>query len=188
VLDECVGAILNQVALLRQIAAEFSSFASSPTARLAPTDVADLVAEVVRPYVAGASDAVTFDVNLAADLPVLQVDRTLVGRALTNVIDNALHAMPGGGRLRVDALGGAEGGVELTVEDTGVGMDEEALGRLFEPYFSTKAVGTGLGLAIARRNIELNGGTITVTSERGKGTRVRIQLPAPTGTGQPEKA
>jgi signal transduction histidine kinase len=58
-------------------------------------------------------------------------------------------------------------------------MDEEGLARLFEPYFSTKAVGTGLGLAIARRNIELNGGTIGVTSRRGEGTRVSIRLPAP---------
>jgi signal transduction histidine kinase len=188
VLESCIDAILSQVRLLRQIASEFSSFASSPTARLAPTDVGELVTEVVRPYAAGTSDSVAFDVHLAPDLPVLQIDRTLVGRALTNVIDNALHAMPGGGRLHVVASRHAEGGVDLAVEDTGVGMDQEALERLFEPYFSTKAVGTGLGLAIARRNIELNGGTISVTSERGRGTRVRILLPARTDSGQPERA
>jgi len=140
--------------------------------------VADLVTEVMRPYVAGASDTVAFEVRVPSDLPTLRIDRTLVGRALTNVVDNALHAMPGGGRLRVEAARADAGSIELSVEDTGIGMDEEALERLFEPYFSTKAVGTGLGLAIARRNIELNGGTITVSSERGKGTRVRMQLPA----------
>jgi signal transduction histidine kinase len=56
-------------------------------------------------------------------------------------------------------------------------MDQEALSRIFEPYFSTKATGTGLGLTIAKRNIELNGGTIDVKSERGVGTAVTISVP-----------
>jgi signal transduction histidine kinase len=64
------------------------------------------------------------------------------------------------------------------VTDTGVGMDQDALGRIFEPYFSTKATGTGLGLTIAKRNVELNGGSIAVTSQRGAGTTVTIELPA----------
>ena len=57
----------------------------------------------------------------------------------------------------------------IAIADTGVGMDAEALAQLFEPYFSTKATGTGLGLTIAKRNVELNGGTIAVTSEKGRG-------------------
>jgi signal transduction histidine kinase len=57
-------------------------------------------------------------------------------------------------------------------------MDQEALGKIFEPYFSTKATGTGLGLTIAKRNVELNGGTIAVRSQRGVGTTVTITLPA----------
>ena len=67
--------------------------------------------------------------------------------------------------------------MEVEITDTGVGMDEEALGKMFEPYFSTKATGTGLGLTIAKRNIELNGGTIRVASERGVGTTVTLTLP-----------
>jgi signal transduction histidine kinase len=63
------------------------------------------------------------------------------------------------------------------VTDTGVGMDQDALAKIFEPYFSTKATGTGLGLTIAKRNIELNGGTIAVTSQRGAGTTVTMTLP-----------
>ena len=66
--------------------------------------------------------------------------------------------------------------MEVEIADTGVGMDEEALGKMFEPYFSTKATGTGLGLTIAKRNIELNGGTIRVASERGVGTTVTLTL------------
>ncbi len=177
VLDGCVDSILSQVRLLRQIASEFSSFASSPTARLAPVDLPDLVEEVVRPYEAGAGDRWTFARLVEAPIPALLVDRTLVGRALTNVIDNALHAMPGGGTISIGIRRVGDRSVEMTLADTGVGMDDEALGHLFEPYFSTKAVGTGLGLSIARRNIELNAGTIAVASAPGQGTRVTITLP-----------
>ncbi len=67
--------------------------------------------------------------------------------------------------------------VVLTVRDSGVGMDAEALARVFEPYFSTKSSGTGLGLPIARRNVELSGGTIEVESQKGQGTTVRVRLP-----------
>jgi signal transduction histidine kinase len=88
--------------------------------------------------------------------------------------------MPGKGRLTIavrDAVSGSGRAVEVEVSDTGVGMDEEALARIFQPYFSTKATGTGLGLTIAKRNVELNGGTIQVTSERGVGTTVTLRLP-----------
>ena len=98
-------------------------------------------------------------------------------RALVNVVENALHAMPGSGYLTVEATADRHM-VGIDVTDTGVGMDEEALARAFEPYFSTKASGTGLGLPIAKRNVELSGGTITVHSVRDQGTTVEISLPA----------
>ena len=68
--------------------------------------------------------------------------------------------------------------ITIDLIDTGVGMDAEAVGRMFEPYFSTKATGTGLGLTIAKRNIELLGGTIALSSARGVGTTVTITVPA----------
>jgi signal transduction histidine kinase len=180
VLDECVTTILGQVTLLRQISAEFSSFASSPTPRPEPTDVAALVQAVVAPYPVGLAGRVSIDVKATAGLPLISLDRTLFSRALTNVIENALHAMPGGGRLTVNcqlSTVNSHRNVVVEVRDTGVGMDADALSKIFEPYFSTKASGTGLGLTIAKRNIELNGGTIAVTSERGVGTTVTMTVP-----------
>jgi nitrogen fixation/metabolism regulation signal transduction histidine kinase len=180
VLDECVTAILSQVKLLRQISAEFSSFASSPTPRPEPTAVATLIEEVVEPYRTGLVHRIAIDVQAAEPLPSVMIDRTLFARALTNVIENALHAMPGTGRLtiagRVDRTA-VPPAVIVEIIDTGAGMDQEALNRIFEPYFSTKATGTGLGLTIAKRNVELNGGTIEVRSERGAGTTVTLRLP-----------
>jgi two-component system nitrogen regulation sensor histidine kinase NtrY len=180
VLDDCVNAILAQVKLLRQIAAEFSSFASSPTPRPEVTSLPALIEEVVEPYRVGLSGRVAIDVGAAPDVPLISVDRTLLARALTNVIENALYAMPSGGRMSIDcrpSTADHQQTVIVTVADTGVGMDQEALAKIFEPYFSTKATGTGLGLTIAKRNVTLNGGTISVESRRGEGTTVTIVLP-----------
>jgi signal transduction histidine kinase len=180
VLDDCVNAILAQVKLLRQISAEFSSFASSPTPRPEPTDLAALVEEVVAPYRAPLAGRIAIAVEVAPDVPTVVIDRTLLARALTNIFENALHAMPGHGRLTIAVRTRLEDSTRSAVvelSDTGVGLDEDALQRIFEPYFSTKATGTGLGLTIAKRNVELNNGTIAVRSERGRGTTVTITLP-----------
>ncbi len=177
VIDECVSNILGQVRLLRQIASEFSSFASVPEPRPVETPLAELVNEVVEPYRLGLAGRVMIDVHIPPQLPPLRIDRMLIGRALTNIIENALHAMPGGGTLTIDAALAPNKQVQLRVTDTGVGMDTESISRIFEPYFSTKAIGTGLGLTIAKRNVEANSGTISVTSERGRGTSVTMTLP-----------
>jgi signal transduction histidine kinase len=178
VLDGCVDTILSQVTLLRQISGEFSSFASSPVARPAPTLLAEVIDEVTAPYLAALPVNVALVVEESGRIPEMWLDRGLLGRALVNVIENALHAMRGGGTITIRArLEG--GGAALEIADTGVGMDADALEHLFEPYFSTKATGTGLGLTIAKRNVELNGGTIAVTSEKGHGTTVLITLPGP---------
>jgi signal transduction histidine kinase len=180
VLDGCVDAILGQVRLLRQIAAEFSSFASSPSAKVAPVDVSALVEEILEPYRAGLAGRIEIQNGVNGPLPRVLVDRTLVLRSLVNIVENALHAMPGPGQLVVTASSD-DRFVTITVRDTGVGMDEEALARVFEPYFSTKTSGTGLGLPIAQRNIEANGGMIEVDSQKGVGTTVRVRLPVSEG-------
>ena len=178
VLEECVDSILGQVRLLRQIAAEFSSFASSPTPRPVASSPAELVAEVTEPYRAGLPAGISLTLDVPPDLPAFDVDRSLIGRALTNLIENALHAMPGGGVLAVRGGLSPDGrAIWLQIRDSGVGMDRAALDRIFEPYFSTKAVGTGLGLTIAKRNVELHGGTINVESAPGRGTTVTVEVP-----------
>ena len=179
ILKECVETILTQVALLRQISSEFSNFASSPSVRRTPVEVADLLKDLVAPYARGLSDGLSIDLRPMPALPAVLIDRALVSRSLTNIIENALHAMPSGGKLTIEASLRGDG-VVVEISDTGLGMDPEALERAFEPYFSTKALGTGLGLPIAKRNVELSGGSIAITSQRDRGTTVEVRLPIAT--------
>lgn len=176
VFDQCVRTVLRQVRLLRQIASEFSTFAGEPTPRPVAVLVPELVDEVAGAYQTGLRAEHRIEVELPPDLPTVWIDRTLVARALTNLVENALQAMPDGGVLRVNATAATDA-VTLTVSDTGVGMDADALQHAFEPYFSTKTGGAGLGLANAKRNVELSGGSISIASTPGHGTTVTVRLP-----------
>jgi PAS domain S-box-containing protein len=135
---------------------------------------------------------VRLEQEVEESLPPVLGDETAISQALVNVIVNALHAMPDGGvcRIVVDARQ-SEGRrwVAVSVRDTGVGIEKEALSRLFEPFYTTKSSGTGLGLAVAYRIMEDHGGTIRVSSHRGSGTTVTMMFPAvvtePQPIGQP---
>jgi len=130
----------------------------------------------------------------------LEVDRDQMEQVLINLYVNAWQAMPGGGTLRVSALGpngvvghettpgsrsstspdevaAADGWVEIGFRDTGQGIAPEHLPKVFEPYFTTKEVGIGLGLALTKQILEEHGGRIEISSELGKGTLVRLRLP-----------
>jgi nitrogen fixation/metabolism regulation signal transduction histidine kinase len=186
VFDQCISTILMQVRLLRQIAAEFANFAGEPTARPTTVVVRDLIEDVVAPY-RTVQKRVLFEIAAPSQPLTVVVDRTLIARALTNVIENALHAMPSGGTLRIDSMP-AERAVVITLTDNGVGMDAEAVKRAFEPYFSTRTAGSGLGLANAKRNIELCGGSIVLASTPGHGTVVTVTLPVAAPLASPASA
>jgi signal transduction histidine kinase len=100
---------------------------------------------------------------------------------------NAEEAMPNGGQI-VFQTRPSVSGVELELIDTGVGMDQEVLSRIFRPFFSTRKDGSGLGLPTARRIIEAHGGSIRVESAVGKGTRFTIALPAGQDNQRPANA
>lgn len=110
------------------------------------------------------------------ELPPLCADPGQMQQVLSNLIENAVHAMPDGGILRVEGAAGG-GRVTLRVSDSGVGIAPENLARIFEPLFTTRSRGVGLGLALVRRVVEAHGGHVTVESEVGKGTIFILELP-----------
>ena len=118
--------------------------------------------------------------RVSKDMSPVLGDETQISQVLVNIVVNAFHAMPNGGRCCIAAEERTEEGkrwVEIVVSDTGIGIEQEDLPRLFEPFYTTKSGGTGLGLAIAYRIMQDHGGTIHVTSVPGNGTQVVMQFP-----------
>jgi signal transduction histidine kinase len=115
--------------------------------------------------------------QLDETLPTILADPDQLGRVFGNIILNAIQAMPKGGRLMVrsEALGPEWAAVSFT--DTGVGIPEENLGKLFEPLFTTKAKGIGLGLPLVKTLVEGHGGSIEVESKERKGSTFTVRLP-----------
>jgi two-component system heavy metal sensor histidine kinase CusS len=151
--------------------------------RREPTDVAGELHDV-REFFAPVADETGVAVRVeAAQGPTFPLDRALFQRAVSNLVGNALAHTPAGGevRLRADL---DQGGLGVTVADTGTGILPEDLPQLFDRFFRSRAArasgrGVGLGLAIVRRVVDLHGGNLTVESEPGRGTVVRMNFPRP---------
>jgi PAS domain S-box-containing protein len=127
---------------------------------------------------------VDVDIRYSRGLPAISVDRDQMQQVLVNVLNNALQAMEGGGKLRVRARlrrrrkdDGIGPTIEITVEDEGPGIPPKDLEHIFTPFFTTKTKGSGLGLPICQRIVEAHGGTISVENTRRAGARCRIELP-----------
>jgi CheY-like chemotaxis protein len=127
--------------------------------------------------------------KLLPHLWLVEVDRSQLSQVLQNITLNSMQAMPKGGNINIEALNVNLDGTEtpdlkpgkyvyITIQDEGLGIRPEDLPRIFDPYFTTKALGSGLGLAIAYSIIKRHEGSITIESEWGRGTKVNIYLPA----------
>ena len=116
------------------------------------------------------------DIDVEKGFPLINADFSMLKRVLTNLVQNAVQAMPQGGKLAVRAY--CKNNKEfISVEDTGVGIPDELKPKLFHPMVTTKAKGQGLGLAVVKRLVEAQGGTVTFESEIGRGTKFTVQLP-----------
>ncbi|MGO4880771.1 MAG: ATP-binding protein [Bryobacteraceae bacterium] len=176
VFRESTATLLAELGKLRGIVGRFSDFAKMPQPQLETVDLNDLVRESVKLFEAQMQAAgVTLKLDLAPDLRAIQADAGQLGRALQNLVLNAIDAMPAGGTLAIRTAA-TEGGARLEVSDTGQGLTQEECDRLFTPYYTTKTHGTGLGLAIVQSVVSDHGGKIGVRSEPGKGTTFVIDL------------
>ena len=169
--------MLEEVHRLNSIVEQFLSLARPLEIKREELRLQDILKELAALEEGNAKQSKTqIRVVVPPDLPLLKADREYLRQTLLNLILNGLQAMPDGGTLTLEA-NTSNGNLLITVTDTGVGIPQENLRRIFDPYFTTKAKGSGLGLAIARRIVEAHGGTIAVSSEADQGCRFRISLP-----------
>jgi signal transduction histidine kinase len=121
---------------------------------------------------------VTIEKKQGRNLPRLDLDQKYLKQALLNIVKNGQAAMPEGGTLTI-ATREEEGYVHIDISDTGVGIDEEKVAKIFEPYYTTKDSGSGLGLTVAYKVVNEHGGEISVKSKEGKGTTFTLSFPIP---------
>jgi nitrogen fixation/metabolism regulation signal transduction histidine kinase len=178
VFRESTATLATEIANLKTIIGRFSDFSKMPKPELERIDAKDVVERVRALYETFASrDAkIKIAVDVANAPMPLDADPELLHRALSNLVLNAMDAMPDGGVLTISARPVNEK-VELRVADTGQGMTPEECERLFTPYYTTKQHGTGLGLAIVQSVIADHAGTIAVESPAGGGATFIITLP-----------
>jgi two-component system nitrogen regulation sensor histidine kinase NtrY len=179
-LEECTGAITGEVDAMKNLLAEFSSFAQMPATDPTPTDLNKLLTDVVTLYRGNAS--IRFDTELEPSLPLLDLDGEQIKRVVLNLVDNAMasieEAEEGPREIMLSTrYDRAVGTAQLEVADTGTGIAAEDRARLFEPYYSTKREGSGLGLAIVSRIVSDHSGYIRVRSNRPRGSRFIVDLP-----------
>jgi nitrogen fixation/metabolism regulation signal transduction histidine kinase len=179
VIQECVGAIVDEVSSLKHLVDEFVRFARLPTVARVPQSMRELVDRTLALY-DGRMDGISLSVDVPQDLPLVLMDSMQMRRVLINVIDNALEAMSNQPErsLRIHCdLARDSTMARLTLEDTGTGILDEDRERLFTPYFTTRKDGTGLGLSISSRIVADHGGYIGVEPNVPRGTRFVIELP-----------
>ncbi|MFZ3263621.1 MAG: ATP-binding protein [Terriglobales bacterium] len=183
VFHESTATLLAEINNLKTIIGRFSEFSKMPQPQRRPTQVNEILRSVLRVFHAQLQEKsrIAVHTDLDADLPEIHADPDLLHRVLSNLVLNAIDAMPQGGDLRLSTAalrtGGLAHGITVSVSDTGSGLTPEECERLFTPYYTTKQHGTGLGLAIVQSVVSDHGGKISVESAQEKGTTFRIELP-----------
>jgi two-component system sensor histidine kinase HydH len=171
--------VVRQVDRMEGWVKRLLSYAYQPARALEPVSpnlVARMAAQAVEKDLA--RQGITLELSLADDLPTIPAQRDALEHALANLVSNAIEAMPGGGRLALQTrIAPDRRGIEMVVTDSGQGIPQDRLERIFAPFHTTKAAGLGVGLPMVKRTVERLGGRIDVSSRPGAGTTFRLTLP-----------
>jgi two-component system sensor histidine kinase HydH len=170
--------MIQEVDRLNRVITELLEFSRPMEMKRKAADLANLVRHVLRTVEGQAREKeITVKTALPPGFPEAFIDPDRMTQVFLNLFLNALAAMEKGGVLSVSVTRHDGGSLRVTVTDSGAGIRKEDLGRVFDPYYTTKPSGTGLGLAIVHRIVEAHGGEIRLESEPGKGTTFTILLP-----------
>jgi len=175
---EHVQIIESEIRRLDEVVQGFLKFTRPEDLRLQPVSVATLFEEI-QPVIESEAEAnrVKVIVEAPPTVPDVHGDAAMLRQAFLNLAINACQAMPGGGTLRMVAAPAARRMVEVRVEDTGIGISPENLGKIFDLYYTTKEHGTGIGLSMVYRIVQMHDGKLEVQSTPGSGTMFRMLLP-----------
>jgi signal transduction histidine kinase len=180
IFQESSTTLLAEIANLKAIISRFSEFSKMPQPQLQHVQINEVVQTVVRLFQAQVQApggaAIECKLDLADGSGPIAADPELLHRALSNLVLNAMDAMPQGGVLTVRTRQAGDYAY-IEVSDTGNGMTAEECERIFTPYYTSKSHGTGLGLAIVQSVVSDHGGRISVRSQPGQGTTFVIELP-----------
>ncbi len=172
--EESLEGIEKNVEYINKIVADLQDFARPLKPRIEEVKlkriIADLLAKNKLP------ENVKVSVRVEAEAENILVDSIFISRIMVNLVNNAIQAMPKGGKLTIHAYK-EKNDVLITVKDTGVGIPEKVKDKLFEPMFTTKSKGQGFGLAVIKRMTEALGGKVTFESKENKGTTFTVRLP-----------
>jgi signal transduction histidine kinase len=173
-----VDIITKEIQRLDQVLNGFLRFARPDELKLQPTQLANVISDVMTTVAPEAERMkVTVKHECPQGLPPINADPAMLRQALLNLALNGCQAMPDGGTLRIVCRAAARGRVEVDVEDTGVGIPPEHLGKIFDLYFTTKERGSGIGLSMVYRIVQLHDAEVEVQSTPGSGTRFRLVFP-----------
>ena len=177
VIQHCLYTITNQVDLMKNMVNEFHQFARFPKITPVPCRIEEIVDEIRTTY-HSSHPKIEISVEALGELPQVMLDKEQMKRVLMNLVDNAIEAMKGKGRIEIRLLkDDTNNQFVIEVKDEGEGIPAEDRELIFQPYFTTKQGGTGLGLAIVNRIVTDHGGYIRVRPNRPKGSVFVIELP-----------
>lgn len=180
---ENLDVIAQEIVRLDRVVQGFLKFVRPEDVRLAPVDVKALLAEMARlmaPEAARAGVRIAEDV--VPDLPPVSGDAELLQQVFTNLVTNAIQAMPEGGTVTLAARRGPDGSIEIRIADEGVGIQAQDLEKIFRLYYTTKPQGSGIGLSMVYRIVQMHDGRIDVESEVDRGTVIVLTLPVASGS------
>lgn len=171
-----LGLIRREADRMARLASTFSEYAHLPEPRPERLALAAILDELAGPEI---PERIRWRLTVGPSLPDLEVDRDELERLLRNLIRNAVEAIEGAGSIEIEAVSKPDGdGVEITIRDSGRGIDPQTLREIYQPGFTTKENGSGLGLALVRRSLARYGGTIRVESSPGVGTTAIVNFPS----------
>jgi len=177
---ESSATLLAEISNLKTIISRFTDFSRMPQPQLRPVQMNDVIRGVLQLFQAQLESPgrgqISCDLQLDQRLEPIPADPELLHRAISNLVLNALEAMPEGGRLSLRTRGNKDN-ICVEISDTGAGLTAEECNRMFTPYYTSKEHGTGLGLAIVQSVVSDHGGTIRVHSEPGHGATFVVELP-----------